>query len=125
MTDTPSLPEHLTTSEREALFPLPDPALAGLRARLVQQADDVVDHAEAVERLVGDDQRATESLAAHDIHRVGEATGADHVFGRDEEGIGAHRSSPDCVWMAAVRAAARFLSDCEPGRQKKPRAWGL
>lgn len=40
MTDTPSLPEHLTTSEREALFPLPDPALAGLRARLVQQADD-------------------------------------------------------------------------------------
>ena len=40
MTDTPSLPEHLTTSEREALFPLPGPALAGLRARLVQQADD-------------------------------------------------------------------------------------
>lgn len=40
MTDTPSLPEHLTTSEREALFPLPDPALAGLRARLMQQADD-------------------------------------------------------------------------------------
>ncbi|MCZ4327733.1 methylated-DNA--[protein]-cysteine S-methyltransferase [Brachybacterium paraconglomeratum] len=40
MTDTPSLPEHLTTSEREALFPLPDPALAGLRALLVQQADD-------------------------------------------------------------------------------------
>ena len=40
MTDTPSLPEHLTTNEREALFPLPDPALAGLRARLVQQADD-------------------------------------------------------------------------------------
>lgn len=40
MTDTPSLPEHLMTSEREALFPLPDPALAGLRARLVQQADD-------------------------------------------------------------------------------------
>lgn len=40
MTDTPSLPGHLTTSEREALFPLPDPALAGLRARLVQQADD-------------------------------------------------------------------------------------
>ena len=40
MTDTPSLPEHLTTSEREALFPLPDPALAGLRARLVQQVDD-------------------------------------------------------------------------------------
>lgn len=40
MTDTPSLPEQLTTSEREALFPLPDPALAGLRARLVQQADD-------------------------------------------------------------------------------------
>ena len=40
MTDTPSLPEHLTTSEREALFPLPDPAMAGLRARLVQQADD-------------------------------------------------------------------------------------
>lgn len=40
MTDTPSLPEHLTTSEREALFPLPDPALAALRARLVQQADD-------------------------------------------------------------------------------------
>ena len=40
MTDTPSLPEHLTTSEREALFPLPEPALAGLRARLVQQADD-------------------------------------------------------------------------------------
>lgn len=40
MTDTPSLPEHLTTSEREALFPLPNPALAGLRARLVQQADD-------------------------------------------------------------------------------------
>lgn len=40
MTDTPSLPEHLTTSEREALFPLPDPALAGLRARLVQQGDD-------------------------------------------------------------------------------------
>ena len=40
MTDTPSLPEHLTTSEREALFPLPDPALAGLRARLVQQSDD-------------------------------------------------------------------------------------
>ena len=40
MTDTPSLPEHLTTSEREALFPLPDPAMAGLHARLVQQADD-------------------------------------------------------------------------------------
>ena len=40
MTDTPSLPEHLTTNEREALFPLPAPALAGLRARLVQQADD-------------------------------------------------------------------------------------
>lgn len=40
MTDTPSLPEHLTTSEREALFPLPDPTLAGLRARLAQQADD-------------------------------------------------------------------------------------
>jgi len=98
---------------------------ARLDAGLVQQADDVVDHAEAVERFVGDDQRATESLAAHDIHRVGEATGADHVFARDEEGIGAHRSSPDCVWMAAVRAAARFLSDCEPGRQKKPRAWGL
>ena len=36
MTDTPSLPEHLTTNEREALFPLPAPALAGLRARLVQ-----------------------------------------------------------------------------------------
>lgn len=40
MTDTPSLPEPLTTNEREALFPLPDPALAGLRARLVQQAED-------------------------------------------------------------------------------------
>lgn len=40
MTDTPSLPEHLTASEREALFPLPDPTLAGLRARLAQQADD-------------------------------------------------------------------------------------
>ena len=31
MTDTPSLPEHLTTSEREALFPLPDPATAATR----------------------------------------------------------------------------------------------